>query len=155
MNLRLKSYKFYMRRWHYLLPLLAFSIAAYVRLFLVDTERHPADYEPRFYVAVLLFTLSVWAIAVEQHRLCSTEELFREYTGIRKSVSACSATYTALLAVLFFYRQNNFSRIFFIVSAVALLVLTVGTRVGLRRIRHMDTTLEAFGAGAGGGHRFS
>ena len=151
MNLRLKSSNFYIRLWHYLLPFIAFAIAAYVRLFALDLERHPADYEPKFYVAVLLFTMVVWAIAVEQYRLFSTEELFREYTGIRKSVSACFATYTALLAVLFFYRQDNFSRIFFIVSAIVLLVLTVGTRVALRRIlhltRHMRRTVRVLVAG--------
>jgi Undecaprenyl-phosphate glucose phosphotransferase len=151
MNLRLKSYNFYIRLWHYLLPFMAFAIAAYVRLFALNLERHPADYEPKFYVAVLLFTTMVWAIAVEQYRLCSTEELFRENTGIRKSVSACFATYTALLAVLFFYRQDNFSRIFFIVSAIGLLVLTVGTRVALRRIlhltRHMRRTVRVLVAG--------
>jgi Undecaprenyl-phosphate glucose phosphotransferase len=137
MTLRLKSYDFYIRLWHYLLPLLAFGIAAYVRLFALDTERFPADYDPKFYFAVLLFTTLVWAIAVEQQRLSSIDELFREYTGMRKSISACFTTYTALLAVLFFYRQDNFSRIFFILSSIALLVLTVGTRVALRHLLHM------------------
>ncbi len=136
MTLRSRSYDFYLRVWHYLLPLLAFSIAAYVRFFSGDFAQHPAEYDPRFYFAVLLFATLVWAIVIEQQGICSLEELFREYTGIRKSLIACIATYTVLLAVLFFYRQQNFSRIFFLVSAIALLVLTFCTRIALRSLLH-------------------
>ncbi len=142
MTLRQRSYDFYVRVWHYLLPLLAFSIAAYVRFFSGDLARHPAEYDPRFYFAVLLFATLVWAIVCEQQELCSLEELFREYTGIRKSIIACFATYTVLLAVLFFYRQQNFSRIFFLVSAVALLALTFGTRIALRSLLHGTRSLR-------------
>ena len=146
MTLRLASYNFYIRLWHYLLPLLAFLIAAYIRLSWFDVDRYPAEYDPKLYFAVLLFTTLVWAIAVEQQRLCSIDELFREYTGLRKTVSACFATYTALLSVLFFYRQQNFSRVFFIVSSLAMFVLTLCTRVGLRRLlngtRHMRRSVR-------------
>ncbi|HEY4960251.1 MAG TPA: undecaprenyl-phosphate glucose phosphotransferase [Terriglobales bacterium] len=142
MTLRLESYNFYIRLWNYLLPLMAFAMAAVVRFVLIDIGREPSEYDPRFYFAVLLFTTLVWAITVEQWQLCNTDELFREYTGIRKSVSACFATYTALLAVLFFYRQQNFSRVFFIVSAVAQLLLTLGTRIALRRLLHMTRNLR-------------
>jgi len=137
MTLRLESYNFYIRLWHYLLPLSAFGIAAFVRFVLIDIGKYPSEYDPKFYFAVLLLTTLVWAIAVEHWRFCDTDELFREYTGIRKTISACFATYTTLLLVLFFYRQQNFSRVFFIVSAVALLVLTICTRVALRRLLHM------------------
>src|SRR5271157_2518409 len=114
MTLRLESYNFYIRLWHYLLPLLAFLIAAYIRFSWFDIDRYPVEYDPKFYFAVLLFTTLVWAIAVEHQRLCSIDELFREYTGLRRTVSAWFVTYTALLAVLFFYRQQNFSRAFFV-----------------------------------------
>ena len=137
MTLRLKSYDFYIRLWHYLLPLLAFAVAAYVRLVAMNTELPRADYEPRFYFAVLLCATVLWAAAVEHWRLCSIEGLFREYTGMQKSIAAWFATYAALLAILFFYRQYNFSRAFFILSAVALLTLTIGTRIAMRRLFHM------------------
>lgn len=137
MTLRLKSYDFYIRLWHYLLPLLAFAVAAYVRLVAMNTELPRADYEPRFYFAVLLCATVLWAAAVEHWHLCSIEGLFREYTGMQKSIAAWFATYAALLAILFFYRQYNFSRAFFILSAVALLTLTIGTRIAMRRLFHM------------------
>jgi Undecaprenyl-phosphate glucose phosphotransferase len=138
MSLRLKSLGFYIRLWHYMLPLLAFAIAAYVRLRMMDLQQHPADFDPWFYFAVLLFITMVWAIAAERQHLCDTDELFRENTGTRKSLSACFATYTVLLAVLFFYREQNFSRVFFVVSSIALLVLTLGTRVVMRRMLHVS-----------------
>jgi Undecaprenyl-phosphate glucose phosphotransferase len=79
-----------------------------------------------------LLTTLVWVIAAENYRLCDIEELFQEYTGIHKAVSACATTYVVLLCVLFFYRQQNFSRIFFAASALALLVGTVVTRTTFR-----------------------
>ncbi len=142
MTLRLKSYHFYIQLWHDLLPLWAFAIAGYVRFFWIDLEQYPVDYDPKFYFAVLLFITVVWAIVADQQRLCSVDELFREYTGIRKSVSACFATYTALLAVLFFYRQQNFSRLFFVISSGVLLLLTLGTRAMLRRLLHSTRHLR-------------
>lgn len=134
MSLRQKSFGFYIRLWQFLLPAAAFGIAALVRLLAIRFDGHPGEIDPRFYLAVLTFITLVWAIAAEHQRLCDIDELFRENTGIRKSLTACLATYTVLLAVLFFYRQQNFSRIFFAASALALLVVTLGSRVVLRRI---------------------
>ena len=134
MSLRLKSFGFYIRLWHYMLPLVAFAAAGFVRFVAMAPMRSAVGFDPWFYFAVLLFITLVWAIFVEQQRLCDTDELFRENTGIRKSLMACLATYTVLLAILFFYRQQNVSRVFFVVSSIVLLVLTVGTRVVLRRV---------------------
>ena len=134
MSLRLKSFGFYIRLWHYMLPLVAFAAAGFVRFVAMAPMRSAVGFDPWFYFAVLLFITLVWAIFVEQQRLCDTDELFRENTGIRKSLMACLATYTVLLAMLFFYRQQNVSRVFFVVSSIVLLVLTVGTRVVLRRV---------------------
>ena len=134
MSLRLKSFTFYIRIWHYMLPLAAFAIAGWVRMGLIDLEDHPLDFDPRFYFGILIFITLIWALAVERTHLCDTDELFRENTGIRKSVAACLATYTVLLSALFFYRQQNFSRIFFVVSSLALLALTVGSRIIMRRL---------------------
>ncbi len=121
-----------------MLPLMAFLIAAYVRLGVMDQKQYPAGLDPWFYFAVLLFITMVWAIVVEGQRLCDTDELFRENTGIRKSLTACFATYMVLLSVLFFYRQQNFSRVFFVVSSIALLLLTLGSRMVLRLALHIS-----------------
>ena len=153
MSLRLKSLGFYLRLCHFLLPLAAFAVAAWVRLDVVDTRRYPADLDPWFYFEVLIFLTLVWAIEVQRQRLCDADELFRENTGIFKSLTCCLTTYTVLLVVLFFYREQNFSRIFFAVSSVALLVLTVCTRMVLRGIlqvaRHRSRRIPVLIVGAG------
>jgi hypothetical protein len=109
-SLRLNSYRFYIRVWCYLLPLMAFAIAGYARFGVFRTALSQGDYNPRFYAVILMLTTLVWVIAAENYRLCDIEELFQEYTGIHKAVSACATTYIVLLCVLFFYRQQNFSR---------------------------------------------
>ncbi len=134
MTLRLNSYRFYIRLWTYLLPLAAFSAAAYVRFGLLRSTLAQKDYDPHFYFAVLVLTTLVWGITAEGYRLCDIEELFQEYTGLKKALSACATTYVVLLCVLFFYRQQNFSRVFFAVSALALLVDTVLTRLAFRTL---------------------
>jgi Undecaprenyl-phosphate glucose phosphotransferase len=131
-SLRLNSYRFYIRVWCYLLPLMAFAIAGYARFGVFRTALSQGDYNPRFYAVILMLTTLVWVIAAENYRLCDIEELFQEYTGIHKAVSACATTYIVLLCVLFFYRQQNFSRLFFAASALALLVGTVVTRSTFR-----------------------
>jgi len=138
MSLRLKPFGFYVRLWHYLLPTVAFAIAAWVRLAAIDVNRYPADFDARFYFEVLLFVTLLWSFVIERQRICDTDELFRENTGIRKSIAACLVTYTVLLSALFFYREHHFSRIFFVVSSVALMILTVGTRMVLRRMLHVS-----------------
>lgn len=132
MSLRLNSYRFYMRMWYYVLPLLAFAIAGYVRFSLLRSRLSRSDYELRFYFALLVLTTLVWVITAESYRLCDIEELFQEYTGLKKVLSACATTYVVLLGVLFFYHQQNFSRIFFALSALALLLLTAVSRAGFR-----------------------
>ncbi|MGB9254694.1 MAG: hypothetical protein WCC25_07650, partial [Candidatus Korobacteraceae bacterium] len=134
MTLRLNSYRFYLRLSCYLLPVVAFTIAAYVRLVLLRHVLIQPDYDPRFYFVVLLVATLVWAIAAETYGLCDIEELFREYTGLKKVIPACVMTYVVLSCILFFYRQQNFSRVFFAVSAAMLLSVTILARVLFRAI---------------------
>lgn len=134
MTLRLNSYRFYLRLTCYLLPLFAFGTAAYVRLVALRHVLVQPDYDPRFYFVVLLVATLVWAISAETYGLCDIELLFREYTGLRKAIPACAMTYIVLSCILFFYRQQNFSRVFFAVSAAVLLSATILTRVLFRAL---------------------
>jgi len=132
MSLRLSPHRLSLRLGFYGLPALAFAVAAYVRFFSDSFESLPPDRDPQFYLIMMVLTTVIWAIAVERYRLCEIEELFREYTGLRKTFSACSVTYLSLVFVLFFYREHNLSRIFFGVSAVLLLVFALVGRVLFR-----------------------
>ncbi len=133
MTLRLNSLRFYLRLSCYLMPLTAFAAAAYIRFVPLRSVLSQTEYDPRFYFGVLLVASLVWAIAAENCGLCDIEELFQEYTGLKKTISACVTTYAVLSCVLFFYRQQNFSRVFFAVSAIILLASTILSR-GLFRL---------------------
>jgi len=134
MTLRLNSYRFYLRLSCYLLPLVAFAVAAYIRLELLRHRLVQRDYDPRFYFVVLVIATLVWVIAAETYGLCDIELIFREYSGLKKAIPACMMTYVVLSCILFFYRQQNFSRVFFAVSAVVLLAATVLSRVLFRAL---------------------
>lgn len=94
----------------------------------------PFDYDPRFYFAVTIFTGFVWALAAEHNHLCAVDDLFLEYTGIIKVFSSCATTFVALMCVLFFYRQQNLSRLFFGLSATFLFLLAIFSRVLFRMV---------------------
>jgi Undecaprenyl-phosphate glucose phosphotransferase len=134
MTLRFNAYRFYFRLWFYLLPLLAFSLAAYLRFFNLAFGLRPAEYDPRFYFVVLLLTTLVWSMLAEHYRLSHIEDLFLENTGIRKTSSALVSTYLLVLCVLFFYRQQNLSRVFFVISAAALFSATLLSRMLCRTL---------------------
>lgn len=134
MTLRFNAYRFYFRLWFYLLPLLAFSMAAYLRFFNPEFGLHPVEYDPRFYFVVLLLTTLVWSMLAEHYRLSQIEELFLENTGIRRTSSAVVGTYLLVLCVLFFYRQLNLSRMFFLISAVVLFSATLLSRMLCRTL---------------------
>jgi Undecaprenyl-phosphate glucose phosphotransferase len=136
MTLRLNSYRFWLRLWFYMLPLIAFAVSAYVRFFDLTWKPLVFDYDPRFYFIVLLLTTLIWAITVEHYRLCELEDLLSGYSGIGKASSACAATYFILVCVLFFYRHQDLSRIFFALSALLLLLLTLVSRALIRVLLH-------------------
>ena len=132
MVLRLSYYRFFIRLCCYPLPFFAFVAGAYVRFLSDKIGLSPFAYDLPFYAMLLAFTTLVWIIAVEHYQLCSIEEFFREYTGLKKAAAACLATCTLQLCALFFYRGYDLSRIFFIATAVALFAGTVLIRTLFR-----------------------
>ena len=134
MNLRLSSYRFWLRPSMYALPLLSFAAAGYLRLLTARLVPLPFAYDPRFYFSVVALTSLIWALVAEHNHLCQVDDLFQEYTGIKKVFSSCFTTYVALVCVLFFYRQQNLSRLFFGLSAVVLFTLALSSRVLFRML---------------------
>lgn len=132
MVLRLSYYRFIIRLCCYPLPLFAFIVGAYIRSASDKVGLSPFSYDLSFYVALLVFTTLVWIVAAEHYQLCSIEEFFREYTGLKKTAAACLATCVLQLAALFFYRGHDLSRVFFIATAAALFVGTVLIRTVFR-----------------------
>jgi Undecaprenyl-phosphate glucose phosphotransferase len=151
MTLRFKAYRFYFRLWFYLLPVVAFALAAYVRFFDLYFHAKPVGYDAQFYVIICGVTTIIWCVAAEHNRLFHIDELFQENTGIRKTLAAVSSTYLTVVCVLFFYRQENISRIFFAISAVLLSILTVSSRTWFRvffRGRYMKKPIRVLIVGA-------
>jgi len=131
MSLRLNSHRFVLRSWFYTLPLLAFPLSFYLRIQLGGQNPWTrADWI--FHIVVVAYATVVWAIAAEHQRLCEIEDLFREYTGSLKCLSACGVTYLALTCLFFFYRQQGMSRLALAISAVLLFSTASLSRVAFR-----------------------
>jgi exopolysaccharide biosynthesis polyprenyl glycosylphosphotransferase len=128
MTLRFKAYRFYFGCWFYLLPALSFCSAKYLHF---EPSWLGISHSPRdlgFLVVVCVLTTLLWAIFVQHYQLNSIEELLRENTGAIKTFSAVSATYLLMVGLLFFYREQNLSRSFFVFSAVVLFMSTLVSR---------------------------
>ncbi|MGA9565864.1 MAG: exopolysaccharide biosynthesis polyprenyl glycosylphosphotransferase [Candidatus Korobacteraceae bacterium] len=142
MSLRLSSQRFYFRFWIYSLPLIAILLSAYVRFYSHLLVGLSMEYEPRFYVVVILLTTLMWILVAEQNHLCQVDDLFQEYTGIKKVFSSCATTYVILMCALFFYRQQTLSRTVFGMSAVLLFVLALLSRLLFRNLLRGDFGLR-------------
>ncbi len=129
---RLNRTHFYLRLTTFLLPVLAFSIAAYLRFGLEVIPLADGVVDPDAYFALLLLVTVVWAMVAEYYGLCTLDYLFAAGGKTQKSLLACFVMYAAVLAVTFFYRAESFSRLFIVLSAIVLVLLTILTRVVFR-----------------------
>ncbi len=132
----LNYYRFYLRAVAYLLPLFSYEITRHIR-FTSAGLAGSTGLDPYGYLSLLLVTTVVWAIAAERYGVSNVQNIFIERTGIRAAVAAWSTTYALILALLFFYRYESFSRSFLLFSAVTLLWMTLAMRAAFRTfIRH-------------------
>jgi Undecaprenyl-phosphate glucose phosphotransferase len=134
MSLRLSAQRFYFRLWIYILPPISIGVATYARFHGQRSSRLPMDYDPRLYVGVAFLTTMLWILMAEQNRLCQVDDLFQEYTGIKKVLSSCASTYVIVICALFFYRHEFLSRLVFGISGVVLFLLALLSRVLFRSL---------------------
>jgi Undecaprenyl-phosphate glucose phosphotransferase len=113
-------------------PLAAFCLAGYLRFATHLLPRYSSDADPSSYFGLLLLTTILWAIIVEHYELASIENHFFAKGRVRRTLVACLATYTAILAMTFFYRETNFSRVFIWLSGLSLLLLSLGVQALFR-----------------------
>jgi Undecaprenyl-phosphate glucose phosphotransferase len=106
-------------------PLLAFSLAGYIRFGTDLIPLRTTDADPVSYFGLLLLTTFLWTIAVEHYQLASIENHLVPGGKFRPALMACIATYVAVLAITFFYRVSSFSRVFIGLSGINLFFLTV------------------------------
>jgi Undecaprenyl-phosphate glucose phosphotransferase len=118
----------------YPLPLAAFYLGLTLWAFSWSFFGRPADLSAYSRFTVPLLACFVWAFFAEHYKVTSVDELFRERTGTRGVVAACFATSTVLLAVMYFSRNAEFPRGFFVFSLAVLLVLAVLLRAIFRAL---------------------
>lgn len=134
MTLRLSAQRFYFRFWVYLLPLISISLATYFRFHTHLLSGRSAEHDLRLYIGVAVFTTMAWIMVSEQNRLCHVDDLFQEYTGIKKVLASCASTYVILVCALFFYRDESLSRLVFGISGALLFLLALLSRVLFRNL---------------------
>jgi Undecaprenyl-phosphate glucose phosphotransferase len=82
-------------------------------------------YHSPTHILVALMTVLLWMTAAEYYRVCSVDELFREWTGIRAASSACFITYSLLIALVFFTHLTELPRRFLLLNAILLFCFTL------------------------------
>lgn len=112
MVLILNRYRFLLRLCTYALPLMAFAAAGA----LLPGFRYEL-YQSPVYILLVSTTLTVWGAAAEHYQVCNIDELFREWTGIRRAFPACMITFLTVIAIGFFVQQEGISREFLVLSA--------------------------------------
>lgn len=141
---RVNLFRFILRLTCYLLPLIAFTLAWLIRLSATMARFWSAfEYDPNPYFLLLILTTIVWAVAAESYGLSTFENLWRENTGVKTALAACTMTAVIVLTAAFFFRSVTFSRAFILIAAFALLLLTVLLRAMfrgcLRRAQWLNT----------------
>ena len=124
---RVYYYNFLLRAVVYVLPLLAFGMAAYIRFGNVWPQGVNSGI-PQHYLILLAFTEVVWVVAANHYKVSSIADLFWEYTGIRAAFLACLVTLLLQTALLVFAKQLIISRVFVLLSNVILFLGVVATR---------------------------
>jgi Undecaprenyl-phosphate glucose phosphotransferase len=132
----------------YLMPLAAFGLAAYLRFATHLIPHYSSDVDPSPYFGLLLLTTLLWAIAAEHYELASIDNHFLlngKIGRVLKVVKACLATYIAVLAITFFYRDTTFSRVFMWLSGLNLFLFTLLARMTFRWIWARGTSRRKAG----------
>jgi len=109
----------------------AFAAAAYLRFGNVWLYGI-SNIAPQYYIALLCFTVLVWALAANHYKLASVTNLFQEYTGIRTAFRACLVTLLLQAVLVLFVKQLDVSRLFIVLLNVLLFLGVVAVRNALR-----------------------
>jgi len=118
-------------------PIAAFSLAGYLRFASGYFSNNRPDPAFNYVLWVIVVTL-VWMLVVKELRLNKVATIATLLTGIKVTAKAISYTAVVVLALFFFYRQAQFSRIFVITGTClmfvfSLLVLYVFRNVAISR----------------------
>jgi len=134
LRLRLNLVKLMLQLAVVLLPACAFAIAGYLRLSAVNVFHLPVLFNLRAYIVLLIYTTVAWAFVSNHFGLARPQRIFAAGGKTRKIAAACLITYVLTVVATFFYRETQFSRVFVVLSCLALFFLTIGYQVVFRLI---------------------
>jgi Undecaprenyl-phosphate glucose phosphotransferase len=137
---RLRSYGLVLRTAMYVLPLIAFVLAGYVRAKFI---KDGIGFSRNEILYLALFTTTVWAVVAERQKVTSIGKVSAENTGIKAALAASGITYVVILIALFVIHQFNFSRSYIILSALFLFILTAVVRSLFRVLISQFAELKA------------
>jgi exopolysaccharide biosynthesis polyprenyl glycosylphosphotransferase len=150
--LSLRLYRLVLTLFTYSLPWAAFESGYQLWWYVWGYVASPAIYSRSGHVVLLLLSSFVWAFMSVRYRVTSLEELFRERTGVKSTLSALAATSSILFAILFFTGEGAFPRGLFLCDILALFAITLLVRFLLRLVlgrwktRGRPTSLLIIGA---------
>lgn len=106
-----------------LLPACAFAIAGYLHLSVAAAFQLPVYFDVRAYVVLLVFTTVAWILVSNHFGLARPQRIFAAGGKTKRIAAACIFTYVLTVVATFFYRETQFSRVFVVLSCVALFFL--------------------------------
>lgn len=118
----------------FVIPGIAFSIAAYLRFESGAFSDVPVDYYS--YVIFIILVTLLWALVVEHLQLNRITTLLMLQTGVRTAALATLYCTLLVLSLSFFYRTVSFARVFVLIGCVLLFVLSFGLIHVFRGIMH-------------------
>ena len=130
---RLNLYRFCLRIVCYVLPIIAFATAGYLR-FALRWHYRPTPVHTVAYVNLVILVTVVWAAMAECYRLVSPEELLIHRTGARNVLRAVLTTFFIVLIALFFSHENTVSRTFLPGATMVLAVLGMAVQGVFRKL---------------------
>lgn len=134
MILRLKLYRLSMKVSIYALAVGAYYLGWLLWKYACDFLARPTLFSPSGHVSQMSFGLFVWIYFSEYYNVTNFDELFRERTGTRAAIAACTASSFVSLAALYFSRNNIFPRGLLVSDVLTLLALTILLHGGLRAL---------------------
>lgn len=115
--------KLYLSLSFFAVPIAAFEAAKYLRFATSFYSNKNAD--PNSYLLWLIVVAPIWALIVERSKLNEPDTIITFHSGIRAIGKSVLYMMTVVLALFFFYRQAELSRIFVVLGCALTFILSL------------------------------
>ena len=135
---QLKRAQFVLTMLVFFVPLVSFTVAAFLRWGTHLLPRYSTDGDPGAYFGLLLLTTVFWAVSAEHYGLTLLEDHLQAQSKARRVLLSCIFTFLAVLSTTFFYRESSFSRLFIWISSLNIALLAVLVQKLFRKVLHQS-----------------